>query len=350
MNTSTCRQKPPTPPLHRCPSWESRIYSLAQTSLAIATSSASTAAIRANRDALSQPLHLLLTSGTSGFPLHATIDSQTLPATVASATDAIAEFLPEGPTPVYTCYNGFASVSRSIPLSDLSSDDDSDREHLACSPEKKAQSKPIRSDYGCDYDVPPDAFSKMTLNGRTGDLSSQSPDDAIRLSGKSFRSTGPASSSKSPLPVGMFRSRKSSGNRDSVLSQAKFADEPQQQESKSGFLLCCKQKSWKQRYFVLKDGQLWYFRSQSDAVKLAKPSGRIELNGSTQITRTANSNSIRILHSGGKCISLTAESMLTIEEWVAVSALHRPTIRTLFRVLPATTDLDLFFELSSRSS
>lgn len=315
MNTTICHQKPPTLPLHRCPSWEGRIYALVQASLASATSSSSAAAqsLRSNRDILSQPLHLLLSSGPSGFPLHANIDSQPLPV----ATTIQSNFRPEGPTPVYTCHNGFACQVKAHPLSDLSSDD-SDNEHSNCSPKKRP---PLAAavDGDCDYDVPPDALiesaAKLTLDQFDLHVKNKLTDTAASV-GSPFRAcTDQHHHHNSPLPVSKFKNRHPT-NRNSV---AKFAEEPQQIAQKKGFLLCCKQKSWKQRYFVLNDSQFWYYRSQSDASKSNKPAGRIELNASTRISRPSNSNTIQITYSTGKNISLTADSMLTIEEWLSVS-------------------------------
>lgn len=313
----TCRHKPPTPPLHRCPSLESRIYELAQASLASVAGQPTKQTdqpFRPRREppGSEQPVHLLVD-----------VDQLRRTGTCAAADQrqpdhgaAAADFLPEGPSPVYTCFRGVASQVRPDPLSDLSSDN-SDAEHPDCSPERRLAAGVRRHSIG-DYDLPPDA-----VDGGAYDAPDAFGQLSLGVASPSAPATG-ASVSAPFIPLSYTLQRLRSAGRESVGSQAKFVDEQEEPDRKSGFLLCCKQKSWKQRYFVLQDEKLTYYKTQSDAGK-GKPAGRIELNRETKVERLPKSSSFQISQSssGGKRICLTADSLLTVEEWVRVSDQRR---------------------------
>ena len=353
INPATnCRHKPPTPPLHRCPSWENRIYSLAQSSVFSAGSAHSSFRVHHDHHPLHlmQPLQMLLATAkknknnaqqsTTLTNVDHSVQSHsgnrqpthTFPGAISGLE---CSFQPEGCTPVFVCCEGIASQVRNTPLSDLSSDN-SDDEHQDCSPEKghprlykkspmtqHADAADDDDGPAGDYDLPPDDIDSIQNQFQKCSLDQTKINRPMLLSNRiSMRNC-------SPLPCPMLlrqgsRSNNStatagSSGRDSVMSQAKFADEVELSEQKCGFLLCCKQKSWKQRYFVLRDGQLTYFRTQSDAHKASKTVGRLELGAHSQVTRLQNSNTFQITSQpNGKPISLTADSMLTMEEWIRV--------------------------------
>ena len=92
---------------------------------------------------------------------------------------------------------------------------------------------------------------------------------------------------------------------------------------KSGYLtkLGGKIKSWRKRYFVLKNGTLSYWKSQHDSHRKAQ--GIILLDGSCRVSRAEAANTFEIVSrsesgTGGKTYYLTADSTSLMEEWVRV--------------------------------
>uniref|UniRef100_A0A672UMA6 Pleckstrin homology, MyTH4 and FERM domain containing H2 n=1 Tax=Strigops habroptila TaxID=2489341 RepID=A0A672UMA6_STRHB len=86
---------------------------------------------------------------------------------------------------------------------------------------------------------------------------------------------------------------------------------------KSGYLLKMggKVKTWKRRWFVLKGGELLYYKSPSDVIR--KPQGQIELNASSQIERGDGKQTIQ-LTTEKRTYYLTADSPNILEEWIKV--------------------------------
>ncbi|XP_063008152.1 pleckstrin homology domain-containing family H member 2 isoform X3 [Melospiza melodia melodia] len=86
---------------------------------------------------------------------------------------------------------------------------------------------------------------------------------------------------------------------------------------KSGYLLKMggKVKTWKRRWFVLKGGELLYYKSPSDVIR--KPQGQIELNASSHIERGDGKQTIQ-LTTEKRTYYLTADSPNILEEWIKV--------------------------------
>ncbi|XP_035301239.1 pleckstrin homology domain-containing family H member 2 isoform X2 [Cricetulus griseus] len=86
---------------------------------------------------------------------------------------------------------------------------------------------------------------------------------------------------------------------------------------KSGYLLKMsgKVKTWKRRWFVLKGGELLYYKSPSDVIR--KPQGHIELNASCSIIRGNNKQTVQ-LTTEKHTYYLTADSPNLLEEWIKV--------------------------------
>lgn len=74
-----------------------------------------------------------------------------------------------------------------------------------------------------------------------------------------------------------------------------------------------KLKTWRKRWFVLKNGVLTYYKSQSDINR--KPQGQIILDEICKITRAEGSNTFEI-DTGKKTYYLTADSLTAMEDWV----------------------------------
>uniref|UniRef100_A0A671ELA1 Pleckstrin homology, MyTH4 and FERM domain containing H2 n=1 Tax=Rhinolophus ferrumequinum TaxID=59479 RepID=A0A671ELA1_RHIFE len=86
---------------------------------------------------------------------------------------------------------------------------------------------------------------------------------------------------------------------------------------KSGYLLKMsgRVKTWKRRWFVLKGGELLYYKSPSDVIR--KPQGHIELSASCSILRGDNKQTVQ-LTTEKHTYYLTADSPNILEEWIKV--------------------------------
>ncbi|RXM99213.1 Pleckstrin homology domain-containing family H member 2 [Acipenser ruthenus] len=86
---------------------------------------------------------------------------------------------------------------------------------------------------------------------------------------------------------------------------------------KSGYLLKMggKVKTWKRRWFVLKGGELLYYKSPSDVIR--KPQGQIELSASSSIVRGDGKQTIQMI-TEKRVYYLTADSPNILEEWIRV--------------------------------
>uniref|UniRef100_A0A8D2Q929 Pleckstrin homology, MyTH4 and FERM domain containing H1 n=1 Tax=Varanus komodoensis TaxID=61221 RepID=A0A8D2Q929_VARKO len=86
---------------------------------------------------------------------------------------------------------------------------------------------------------------------------------------------------------------------------------------KSGYLLKMGNqiKAWKRRWFVLRNGQIMYYKSPSDII--CKPQGQVELNSSCQILRGEGSQTFQLI-TEKRTYFLTADSPNILEEWIRV--------------------------------
>lgn len=84
---------------------------------------------------------------------------------------------------------------------------------------------------------------------------------------------------------------------------------------KSGYLLKMgsRVKTWKRRWFVLRQGQILYYKSPSDVIR--KPQGQVELNSRCQIVRGEGAQTFQLI-SEKKTYYLTADSPNLLEEWI----------------------------------
>lgn len=76
-----------------------------------------------------------------------------------------------------------------------------------------------------------------------------------------------------------------------------------------------KLKTWRKKWFVLKNGVLTYYKSQSDINR--KPQGQIMLDEICKITRAEGSNTFEI-DTGKKTYYLTADTITAMEDWVRI--------------------------------
>uniref|UniRef100_A0A3Q1HCI5 Pleckstrin homology, MyTH4 and FERM domain containing H1 n=1 Tax=Anabas testudineus TaxID=64144 RepID=A0A3Q1HCI5_ANATE len=257
--------KPPTPPLHRFPSWESRIYAVAKSGMRVSEAS----------------------PGVRG-PGRGSILPQ-YPA-AGPFTQLIYKNIN---VPVYTTLKGKATQISSVPLPDDDSGSEDDSSSLVSlrtsilSPDRKSSvpGSPRAVKRGVsmssissesDYAIPPDAYSL--------DSDYSEPEHKVqRTSSYSCESTGPVS----------------------------------EMLEKSGYLLKMgsQVKAWKRRWFILRNGEILYYKSPSDVIR--KPQGQIELSSSCCIVRGEGAQTFQLI-TEKKTFYLTADSPNILEEWIRV--------------------------------
>ncbi|XP_044870262.1 pleckstrin homology domain-containing family H member 1 isoform X3 [Mauremys mutica] len=257
--------KPPTPPLHRFPSWESRIYAVAKSGMRLSEVALGT----------DSPSRI------SNFPSY-------------SASGPFTCLIYRNVTvPVYTTLKGKATQISNVPFLDESSGSDDDcsshasfrtsnggseirKTSMPGSPRAVKRGVSMSSlSSESDYAIPPDAYSL------DGDYSE--PEHKLQ--------------------------RTSSYSTDGGV-----CSEPME---KSGYLLKMgsQVKTWKRRWFVLRNGQIMYYKSPSDVIR--KPQGQVELNSSCQIIRGEGSQTFQLI-TEKRTYFLTADSPNILEEWIRV--------------------------------
>ncbi|PNI47952.1 PLEKHH2 isoform 5 [Pan troglodytes] len=254
--------KPPTPPLHRFPSWESRIYAVAKSGIRMSEAF--------NMESVNKNSVATLSYTTSGLYTSLIYKNMT--------------------TPVYTTLKGKATQISSSPFLDDSSGSEEEDSSRSSSRTSESDSR-SRSGPGSpramkrgvslssvasesDYAIPPDAYSTDTEYSQ--------PEQKLPKTCSSSSDNG----KNEPL-------------------------------EKSGYLLKMsgKVKSWKRRWFVLKGGELLYYKSPSDVIR--KPQGHIELSASCSILRGDNKQTVQ-LTTEKHTYYLTADSPNILEEWIKV--------------------------------
>ncbi|XP_063008156.1 pleckstrin homology domain-containing family H member 2 isoform X5 [Melospiza melodia melodia] len=262
MTKKGASNKPPTPPLHRFPSWESRIYAVAKSGLRMSEAFTMESL---NKNAVS-----LTSCSISGLYTSLIYKNMT--------------------TPVYTTLKGKATQISSSPFLDESSGSEEEDSSRSSSRTSESDSR-SRSGPGSpramkrgaslssvtsesDYAIPPDAYSV--------DTDYSEPEQKLPKTSSSSSDNG----KNEPL-------------------------------EKSGYLLKMggKVKTWKRRWFVLKGGELLYYKSPSDVIR--KPQGQIELNASSHIERGDGKQTIQ-LTTEKRTYYLTADSPNILEEWIKV--------------------------------
>ncbi|XP_051941465.1 pleckstrin homology domain-containing family H member 1 isoform X2 [Hippocampus zosterae] len=256
--------KPPTPPLHRFPSWESRIYAVAKAGMRVSESSPG--ARCPGRGSILPP---------------------------CPAASPFAQLIYKNiSVPVYTTLKGKATQISAVPLrdnDDSSSEDDSGSlaslRTSTLSPDKRGgvPGSPRAVKRGVsmssissesDYAIPPDACSL--------DSDYSEPEHKVqRTSSYSCESNGPETLEK------------------------------------CGYLLkmSSQVKAWKRRWFILRNGEILYYKSPSDVIR--KPQGQIELNSSCHIVRGEGAQTFQLV-TEKKTFYLTADSPNILEEWIRV--------------------------------
>uniref|UniRef100_A0A671K235 Pleckstrin homology domain-containing family H member 2-like n=1 Tax=Sinocyclocheilus anshuiensis TaxID=1608454 RepID=A0A671K235_9TELE len=237
--------KPPTPPLHRLPSWESRIYAVAKSGIRLSETNIS----YLPKSYCAFTYNLLM----SNPPLLDSSHPFSCPAYMLY-TSLIYR---NTSTPVFTILKGVGiCVAQHTHTPSVT-------ERVVFFSAVSLSSMTSESDYA----IPPDAYST--------DTECSEPENKLPKTCSSSSDNGKSESME-----------------------------------KSGYLLKMVKtwkKTWKRHWFVLKDGELLYYKSPSDVIR--KPQGQIELNACSTIAR-----------GDGKQIlfHMTADSPNLLEEWLRV--------------------------------
>ncbi|KAL6101564.1 plekhh2 [Pungitius sinensis] len=256
---------PPTPPLHRLPSWESRIYAVAKSGIRLSETSCTDPTSKGSSLQSSYPAFVMYTS-----------------------------FVYKNMTaPVYTTLKGKATLLSSSPLSDESSSS----EESSSSGEEDGSLCSSRASSSSRKDGSPRSLKRaVSMSSMTSESDYAIPPDAY------FTDT------ECPEPEQKLPKTCSSAS-DNGRS------EPME---KSGYLLKMLKtwkKTWKRRWFVLKDGELLYYNSPSDVIR--KPQGQIEVNTTSSIARGDGKQVLQVV-TGKRVYYLKADSPNLLEEWLRV--------------------------------
>nr|CAD7456720.1 unnamed protein product [Timema tahoe] len=260
-----CSGRPPTPPLHRFPSWESRIYQVAADGLQVAGPQQQ--ADSANNNGRSAGAHGHSSAGYCDIsvPVYATVKGvsfnyvhwQILLTAQRNNLSCSKYHIYSAPTPV-----NLVTLQPIQPL-----------------PECMVPDMSFESGMSDDYAIPPDALSCDSTS-----IESSMPSLLMRVSS--------------------------------------YLDSPNKRVAgesleKTGHLakLGGKLKTWRKRWFVLKNGVLTYWKSQNDINR--KPQGQIVLDEICRITRADGAATFEI-STGKKTYYLTADSIATMEDWIRV--------------------------------
>uniref|UniRef100_A0A672Q8L2 Pleckstrin homology domain-containing family H member 1 n=1 Tax=Sinocyclocheilus grahami TaxID=75366 RepID=A0A672Q8L2_SINGR len=263
--------KPPTPPLHRFPSWvrQERILWLGPQIVWLVE----------DRSAITMPMCCSFASPVSTQPQHST---------TGPFTHLIYKNIS---VPVYSTLKGKATQISSVPLPDDDSGSEDDSSSLASLhtstlvPDKKGSTpgSPRAVKRGVsmssissesDYAIPPDAYSL--------DSDCSEPEHKVqRTSSYSCESVGPETLEK------------------------------------TGYLLKMgsQVKAWKRRWFILRNGEILYYKSPSDVIR--KPQGQMELNSSCHIARGEGAQTFQLI-TEKKTFYLAADSPNILEDWIRV--------------------------------
>ncbi|XP_053188878.1 pleckstrin homology domain-containing family H member 2 [Scomber japonicus] len=267
-DSSTPGSKPPTPPLHRLPSWESRIYAVAKSGIRLSETSCTDPASKDPSLQSSYPAFVMYTS-----------------LIYRNMT-----------TPVYTTLKGKATLLSSSPFSDESSSS----EESSSSGEEDGSFCSSHTSSSSRKDSSPGSPRSLK---RAVSMSSMTSESDYAIPPDAYSTDTECSEPEQKLPK--------------TCSSASDNGKTEPME-KSGYLLKMVKtwkKTWKRRWFVLKDGELLYYKSPSDVIR--KPQGQIEVNATSSIARGEGKQVLQIV-TGKRVYYLKADSPNLLEEWLRV--------------------------------
>ncbi|KAK3597816.1 hypothetical protein CHS0354_029375 [Potamilus streckersoni] len=208
--------------------------------------------------------------------------------------------------PVYATLKGKAAQIRSMPFTEDSISESSDDEGGSVGD-------------SIDDDIISPTSAKMAIRdgGRKQHLN-QSSSGATKRGVSHESSTSEISCDYADPPDGAS-SRSDSENSEPEQKLLKYAGDKNKCDmlDKCGYLskLGGKVKTWKKRWFVLRNGELLYYKSQHDVLR--KPQGSIKLDEKTRINRSKEQLTFEITNSK-RTYYLTADTHSETDRWVRV--------------------------------
>lgn len=292
--------KPPTPPLHRFPSWESRIYDIAVSGISLSCDS--------------------LQATTTGSPKNTGKPSE------SNINGAFTDLN----IPVYATVKGRASQIRCVPFTGESTDSSDNEDTRITIATTSSHTTSGETESSASTGSP-------SRGGKTGDSLSDSPAKkscpSPTKSVKRDTSTESVLSDDYAIPPDALSADTLSV--DSIehpslrIPPTRISSKRESLE-KSGYLtkLGGKLKTWRRRWFVLKNGVLSYYKTQNDVNR--KPQGQIVLDEVCRVNRAEGAATFEVSTSK-RNYYLTADSISTMEEWIRVlqNVLRRKATRLL---------------------
>ncbi|XP_046750430.1 uncharacterized protein CG43867 isoform X3 [Diprion similis] len=289
--------RPPTPPLHRFPSWEAKIYQVADGGLGIGPP--------ANEESAPST-----TTNTTSSSKHSHATGHNLTAHNSQGYCDIS-------VPVYATVKGRASQIRSMPFGDSSDDSSEGEEH----PNQTETNTRITNSSSDNTDSSLGSGSSPSKSVKTTSSLSPAKRSSSGSPSKSVKRDTSLESGLSEdyaIPPDALSSTSLESSMPSLLIRAS-GESPKRLESleKTGHLakLGGKLKTWRKRWFVLKNGVLTYWKSQNDANR--KPQGQIILDEVCRINRAEGAATFEIA-TDKKTYYLTADCIATMEDWIRV--------------------------------
>nr|XP_042909382.1 uncharacterized protein CG43867 [Parasteatoda tepidariorum] len=270
--------RPPTPPLHRFPSWESRIYEVAMNGISL------------SRDALhSCPM----------IPSHKPKKNQD-----SYMTDSFTDMS----IPVYAMVKGRASQIRSVPFTGESTDSSDNEENT-----RVTSTHTTSGETESSASTGSPGRNKSSTNQSPAKHSCTSPTKSV----KRDTSTESVLSDDYAIPPDAYADTYSIDSVEPPRFSSIIAETVKRDNfEKCGYLtkLGGKLKTWRRRWFVLKNGTLSYYKTQNDVGR--KPQGQIMLDDVSRVNR-ADGGTFEIATSK-RTYYLTADSNSTMEDWIRV--------------------------------
>ncbi|KAI2798972.1 Pleckstrin y domaincontaining H member 2 [Blomia tropicalis] len=251
--------KPPTPPLHRCPSWESRIYEIANNGI---------------KSVISTPIQ----------PVKRFEPSMTSQLSHNAESDTMIPIWNEKSLPIFQQINGRVTKVR---LNSFDESMSSEFEGFALAKASSTTSSGNESDFQHQQWYP--------MDGNISDSSQDyvlPPDAKAAISMKSLR----------------------------ISDEQKNVNSLENRFEKSGYLLKLsgRFRTWKRRWFVVKQGVMMYYKSHEDYSIKLKPKTEIILDPSCKLVRSKQCRFQLSYKDGKKSIQLSADCLESFNDWIRV--------------------------------
>ncbi|XP_055388062.1 uncharacterized protein CG43867-like isoform X2 [Condylostylus longicornis] len=304
LNKNT--QRPPTPPLHRFPSWEAKIYQVANDGLRPG-------------DEIDEPLKSLKKD--IGEDL---VSCSSSIAKERREEQAISVGFCDISVPVYSTIKGRASQIRATPFTGDSSDDSSEGEEhaivVANNSHNSSSAENTETSTSGSASSPSKSVKTSSSLSPAKRSDSESPKNTKqRVPSRPAFESGISDDYALPPdavlePIGLDNTTQL------LIARSSYVDSPNRKiESfeKVGYLtkLGGRLKTWRKRWFVLKNGQLYYWKCQNDINR--KPQGQILLDDACKIGKADGASTFEI-NTGIKTYYLTADSNTGMDEWIRV--------------------------------